>query len=61
MTDVRRPPPARGPYYPFRAKTVRLFERPLASTLPVVLPRWRWGGLVVAAALVLLAAALWFG
>jgi hypothetical protein len=61
---MTQPPPfdfkrSRPPYFPFRAKVVKSFERPLASTVPTLSFRWSNVGLALTCLVAVIAAVVW--
>jgi len=57
---LKPPPPARrSRYYPFRAQAVEAYERPMADTAPLLLPRLHRVVWLAALLLLILAALLW--
>ena len=57
---MKPPPPVRrSRYYPFRAQAVEAYERPMADTAPLLLPRLHRVVWLAALLLLILAALLW--
>ena len=52
------PPAVHGKYYPFRTQAVEAYERPTVSTVPTIVPYWRYWPVVVSVCLVVAASAI---